>query len=80
MTPDQIAEARKLAREWMKKHKEKWSTKYRQIANWPIHLEEQTATNETGICFKFTEISPGVFDEVVINPEAIPPDDMEPAK
>jgi hypothetical protein len=33
------------------------------MANWSIHLEEQTATSETGICFKFTE--------------AIPPDDID---
>jgi hypothetical protein len=49
------------------------------MANWSIHLEEQTATSETGICFKFTEASPGVFNGVIINPEAIPPDDIEQA-
>ena len=47
------------------------------MANWSIHLEEQTATSETGICFKFTEKSPGVFNGVIINPEAIPPDDID---
>ena len=47
------------------------------MANWSIHLQEQTATNETGICFKFTEASPGVFSGVIINPEAIPPDDID---
>jgi hypothetical protein len=31
----------------------------------------------TGICFKFTEASPGVFNGVIINPEAIPPDDID---
>ncbi len=47
------------------------------MANWSIHLEEQTATSETGICFKFTETSPGVFNGVIINPEVIPPDDID---
>ena len=47
------------------------------MTNWSIHLEEQTATSETGICFKFTEASPGVFNGVIINPEAIPPDDID---
>ncbi len=47
------------------------------MANWSIHLEEQTATSETGICFKFTEASPGVFNGVIINPEVIPPDDID---
>jgi hypothetical protein len=47
------------------------------MANWSIHLEEQTATSETGICFKFTETSSGVFNGVIINPEAIPPDDID---
>jgi hypothetical protein len=42
-----------------------------------IHLEEQTATSETGIRFKFTEAIPGVFNEVIINPEVIPPDDID---
>ncbi len=41
-----------------------------------IYLKEQTATSETGICFKFTETSPGVFNGVIINPEVIPPDDV----
>jgi len=47
------------------------------MADWSIHIEERTATNETGICFKFTEISPGIFNAVVINPEIIPPDDID---
>ena len=47
------------------------------MSTWFIHLQEQTATNETGICFKFTEVRPGVFDGVVINPEVIPPDDID---
>ena len=47
------------------------------MTNWSIHLEEQTATNETGICFKFTEASPGIFNGVIINPEVIPPDDID---
>jgi hypothetical protein len=47
------------------------------MTNWSIHLEEQTATSETGICFKFTEASPGVFNGVIINPEVIPPDDID---
>jgi hypothetical protein len=47
------------------------------MTNWSIHLKEQTATNETGICFKFTEASPGVFNGVIINPEVIPPDDID---
>jgi hypothetical protein len=42
-----------------------------------LNLEEQTATSETGICFKFTEASPGVFNGVIINPEVIPPDDVD---
>ena len=33
--------------------------------------------SETGICFKFTEDSPGVFNGVIINPEVIPPDDID---
>ena len=47
------------------------------MANWSIHLEEQTATSETGICFKFTEVSLGEFNGVIINPEVIPPDDID---
>ena len=47
------------------------------MSNWSIHLKEQTATSETGICFKFTEASPGVFNGVIINPEVIPPDDVD---
>ncbi len=47
------------------------------MANWSIHLGEQTATSETGICFKFTEASPGIFNGVIINPEVIPPDDID---
>jgi len=47
------------------------------MADWSIHLEEQTATSETGICFKFTEYSPGIFNGVIINPEIIPPDDVD---
>ncbi len=47
------------------------------MADWSIHLEEQTATSETGICFKFAEIRPGVFEGIIINPEAIPPDDID---
>ncbi len=47
------------------------------MTNWSIHLKEQTATNENGICFKFTEASPGVFNGVIINPEVIPPDDID---
>ena len=47
------------------------------MTNWSIHLEEQTATSETGICFKFTEASPGIFNGVIINPEVIPPDDVD---
>ena len=47
------------------------------MANWSIHLAEQTATSETGICFKFTEASPGIFNGVIINPEVIPPDDID---
>ena len=47
------------------------------MTNWSIHLEEQTATSETGICFKFTEASPGIFNGVIINPEVIPPDDID---
>ena len=47
------------------------------MTNWSIYLKEQTATNETGICFKFTETSPGVFNGVIINPEVIPPDDID---
>ena len=45
--------------------------------NWSIHLEEQTATSEMGICFKFTEASPGIFNGIIINPEVIPPDDID---
>jgi len=33
--------------------------------------------SETGICFKFTEASPGVFNGVIINPEVVPPDDID---
>jgi hypothetical protein len=47
------------------------------MPNWSIHLAEQTATSEMGICFKFTETSPGVFNGVIINPEVIPPDDID---
>jgi len=47
------------------------------MADWSIHLEEQTTPSETGICFMFTKISPGKFNAVVINPEIIPPDDMD---
>jgi hypothetical protein len=38
------------------------------MANWSM---------ETGICFKFTEITPGIFNGVIINPEVIPPDDID---
>ena len=44
---------------------------------WSIHLEEQTATSETGIYFKFTEVTTGVFNGVIINQEVIPPDDID---
>ena len=33
--------------------------------------------SETGICFKFTETSPDEYNGVIINPEAIPPDDID---
>ena len=32
---------------------------------------------EAGICFKFAEVRPGVFEGIIINPEIIPPDDID---
>ena len=42
-----------------------------------IRSEIYEKVKETGICFKFTEASPGIFNGVIINPEVIPPDDID---
>ena len=42
-----------------------------------INLDNQTATSTNGVCFRFTKTGPGEYKGVCVNPEAIPPDDVD---
>ncbi len=42
-----------------------------------IDLDKQTATSINGITFKMTEVSPGKYSGVCLNPKDIPPDDLD---
>jgi hypothetical protein len=47
------------------------------MSTWKINFEEQTATSINGIIFKLTEVSPGKYEGVCLNPKDIPPDDLD---
>jgi hypothetical protein len=47
------------------------------MGTYRIDLEKQTATSINGITFKMTEISPGKYTGVCLNPKDIPPDDLD---
>ena len=47
------------------------------MSSWKINLKEQTATSINGITFKLTEVKPGEYEGVCLNPKDIPPDDLD---
>jgi len=47
------------------------------MGSYKINLENQTATSINGIAFKLTEIKPGVYSGVCLNPKDIPPDNVD---
>ena len=47
------------------------------MSTWKINLKEQTATSINGITFKLTEMKPGEYEGVCLNPKDIPPDDLD---
>lgn len=46
------------------------------MSSYKINLKKQTATSINGITFKLTEKN-GEYEGVCLNPEAIPPDDLD---
>ena len=47
------------------------------MSSWKINLKEQTATSINAITFKLTEVKPGEYEGVCLNPKDIPPDDVD---
>ena len=47
------------------------------MSTWKINLKEQTATSINGLVFQITEVKPGEYEGVCLNPKDIPPDDMD---
>ena len=47
------------------------------MPTYKINLTNQTATSINGITFKLTETKPGEYEGVCLNPESIPPDDLD---
>jgi hypothetical protein len=47
------------------------------MSTWKINLTEQTATSINGITFKLTEVKPGEYEGLCLNPSQIPPDDLD---
>ena len=42
-----------------------------------INLKEKTATSINGLVFIMTDVKPGEYDGVCLNPKDIPPDDLD---
>ena len=47
------------------------------MSTWKINFKEQTATSINGITFKLTETKPWEYEGVCMNPNDIPPDDLD---
>ncbi len=47
------------------------------MATWDINLEKQTATSINGLTFKLTRNANGEYCGECLNPEVIPPDDLD---
>ena len=47
------------------------------MGSYEINLDKQTATSINGITFKLSKTEQGEYKGVCLNPEDIPPDDMD---
>ena len=47
------------------------------MSNWYINLKIQTATSINGVTFKMTKGEDGNYSGVCLNPNDIPPDDVD---
>ena len=47
------------------------------MGTWDINLDKQTATSINGITFKLSKSEKGVYSGVCLNPNNIPPDDLD---
>ena len=47
------------------------------MANWDIDLVNKTATSDSGIIFRLTRNAHGDYIGECLNPEVIPPDDID---